>query len=64
MGLLIVVGAHNHGVLDHATLLNVGAEANHGVGDDGLVDEATITDGGAGHVRVEELGGGRKRDWV
>ena len=60
MGLLIVVGAHNHGVLDHATLLNVGAEANHGVGDDGLVDEATITDGGAGHVRVEELGGGKE----
>ena len=60
MGLLIVVGAHNHGVLDHAALLDVGAEANHGVGDDGLVDEAAITNGRAGHVGVEELGGGKE----
>jgi len=58
--LLVVVSTHDHGVLDHAPLLDGRAEADHGVGDDGLLDEAAVTDGGAGHVGVEELAGGQE----
>ena len=58
--LLVVISAHDHGVLNHATLLDVGAEANHGVRNDGAVDEAPVTNSGLRHVSVKELAGGQE----
>ena len=58
--LFVVIRAHDHGVLDDAPFLNRRAEADHGVGDDGLMDEAPVADGGPGDVRVEKLAGGQE----
>ena len=45
VGLLVVVGTHDHGVLDDAVLLDVGAETDHRVRELALLDEAAVTDG-------------------
>lgn len=60
VGLLVVVGTHDHGVLDDAVLLDVGAETDHRVRELALLDEAAVTDGALGHLSVEKLAGGQE----
>ena len=60
VGLLVVVSAHDHDVLDDAVLLNVGAETDHRVGELALLDEAAVADGALGDLGIEKLAGGEE----
>ena len=60
VGLLVVVSAHDHDVLDDAVLLDVGAETDHRVGELALLDEAAVADGALGDLGIEKLAGGEE----
>mmetsp|Transcript_32036 Transcript_32036/g.79199 ORF Transcript_32036/g.79199 Transcript_32036/m.79199 type:complete len:279 (+) Transcript_32036:164-1000(+) len=56
----VVVGAHDHGVFDDAPVLDVGAQADHGVREGALGDKAPVADGAQGHHAVHQFAGGQE----